>query len=314
MSTDRTCSGQRGHGTTRSRRALLTGTAAALGAIAAEILADTAPAQASPGQPVLQSRDNTGNTRRTAVFTKGKREWAQLADPNHYGLGSLGIYAHGQTYGVYADSGSHGTGVFGVGNGGYPGVMGISTDGPGVSGEGRGTSGGVVGSCKGTGAGVTGFGGDQGGTGVTGIGGINSGVGVSGIGTGGRTGVMGVSGGGSSDGVTGAATDTGNGMVGTAAGTGSGVLAQNTGVGPALNVLGPALFSRSGVLTVAAGSSAGTVSGVTVSGASLVLAILQEDLPGLYVRSAVPGAMFGFTVHLNKAAPAGARVAWFIVN
>ncbi len=49
---------------------------------------------------------------------------------------------------------------------------------------------------------------------------------------------------------------------------------------------------------------------------SLVLATLQQNLSGLYVRSAVPNvAANSFTVHLSKAAPSGgAKVAFFICN
>jgi hypothetical protein len=91
VSTDTAGSGQQGHRAGRPRRALLAGAAAALAAVTAETLGRAAPAQASPGQPVLQSTDNVGNTQRTAVFTTGNNEWAQLAVPDDAGLGSLGI-------------------------------------------------------------------------------------------------------------------------------------------------------------------------------------------------------------------------------
>jgi hypothetical protein len=85
--------------------------------------------------------------------------------------------------------------------------------------------------------------------------------------------------------------------------------------GPALKAAGPAVFSRSGILTVAAGKSSGTVTGVALSAASLVLATVQQNLSGVYVRGAVPNtAGSSFTLYLSKAPSAGAKVAWFVVN
>jgi hypothetical protein len=99
------------------------------------------------------------------------------------------------------------------------------------------------------------------------------------------------------------------------AAAGVGVLAENTAGGTALKAAGPAVFSRSGILTVAAGKSSGTVTGVALSAASLVLATLQQNLSGVYVRSAVPNVPgSSFTVHLSKAVTASAAVAWFVVN
>jgi hypothetical protein len=95
-----------------------------------------------------------------------------------------------------------------------------------------------------------------------------------------------------------------------------GVLAQAKGSGAtALDVQGPAAFSRSGVLTIAAGTSAVTKTSVHLTAASLVLATLQQNHAGVYLAAAVPDAAAGsFTVHLNKAAPKAVKVAWFIIN
>ncbi len=96
---------------------------------------------------------------------------------------------------------------------------------------------------------------------------------------------------------------------------GVGVLAENTAGGTALKATGRVVFSRSGVLTVAAGSSKVTRSGVALTAASLVLATLQQDVPGVWVRSAVPNVTArSFTVHLSKAVSARTKVAWFVVN
>jgi len=64
-----------------------------------------------------------------------------------------------------------------------------------------------------------------------------------------------------------------------------------------------------------AGLAAVTKAHVALTAGSLVLVTLQQNLPGIYVASAVPNTAAGsFAVHLNKATPKAARVAWFIVN
>jgi len=80
-------------------------------------------------------------------------------------------------------------------------------------------------------------------------------------------------------------------------------------------VHGPAVFARSGLLTVRAGRSSATQTRVALTKASLVLATLQQDRAGLWIRSAVPDpARRSFTVHLSKTAPAATNVAWFIID
>ena len=137
-----------------------------------------------------------------------------------------------------------------------------------------------------------------------------------------------------------AQSTSGNGAVArTASATSSALNAQNTGGGPAvtgisgsgdgatgvsstgvgvrasgktaLSVQGPAVFSRSGTLTIPAGNTSATKTGVALTSASLVLVTAQNDVPGAVVRSAVPHvATASFTVHLAKAVTLG----WFIVN
>jgi len=97
--------------------------------------------------------------------------------------------------------------------------------------------------------------------------------------------------------------------------TGAGVVAENAAGGAALQVQGVAAFARSGLLTVAAGKSSATQTGVALTAASLVLATLQQHATGVYVQAAVPSVTdSSFTVYLSKAPTATAKVAWFIVN
>ena len=78
-----------------------------------------------------------------------------------------------------------------------------------------------------------------------------------------------------------------------------------------------AVFSRSGVATVKPGTKTAVVNSVPLTSASLVLATLQNVLPGVMVQAVVPDpAHSKFTINLNKAplAPATAKVGWFVVN
>ncbi len=109
----------------------------------------------------------------------------------------------------------------------------------------------------------------------------------------------------------------GNGVEGQATlAAGAGVLAKNTAGGDALRVAGKASFSRSGILTVAAGSTSAMKTGVPLSSASLVLATIQGNVIGVYVQGVTLfiGTSGSFTIHLNKAVPASTKVAWFAVN
>jgi len=75
------------------------------------------------------------------------------------------------------------------------------------------------------------------------------------------------------------------------------------------------VFSRSGVLTIPAGKSSATQAGVALTSASLVLATMQQDRTGIYVRSAVPNVTgSSFTIHPNKSVSASTSVAWFVVT
>jgi hypothetical protein len=317
--------------TGKPRRALLAGAGAALGVITAKTLVSGSPAQADQASAVLEGTDNTGATRRTAVFTTDNTEWVALADPNTSGKGSLGVYGHGEDFGVFADSSGNGTGVAGLGAGIGAGLSGTGgpDGGPGVTGTGGGKNGpGIAGLGAGLGAGLSGTGGPDGGPGVAGLGaglgaglsgtgGPDGGPGVTGTGSGIEFGIQGF--GGRADGGGGGVlgeSSSGTGVHGKSAAAGAaGVLAENTSGGPALRVAGPAVFGRSGVMTVGAGSSSVTKRKVALTTASLVLATLQDDVPGVWVRSAVPNVDgHSFTVHLSATVKASTKVAWFVVN
>jgi hypothetical protein len=184
----------------------------------------------------------------------------------------------------------------------------------GESGSGLGVYGVTGGS---TGSGVHGFNGGDG-NGVSGFVSNAAASGVYGQNDGAGLGVAG-----RADGGTGTLGDSANGV---------GVWA-NSANGTALNVTGTsqftdtaqflgtaqftstAQFSNSGVLTIAAGQASATQAAVSLTKASLVLATIQQDRPGIWVRSAVPNvAKNSLTVHLSKPAAARTRVAWFVVN
>lgn len=85
--------------------------------------------------------------------------------------------------------------------------------------------------------------------------------------------------------------------------------------GAALYVNGRAVFSSSGRIVVAAGATSGSQSGLTLSAAALVIATIQQDLPDVVVRAAVPNPATGtVTVHLNHATNVDAAVGWMVVN
>jgi hypothetical protein len=68
-------------------------------------------------------------------------------------------------------------------------------------------------------------------------------------------------------------------------------------------------------VSIAARASQVVVSGVDLTSSSLVLTTIQQDVPGVWVRAAVPDvAASSFTIILNKATNRDALVAWFVVN
>jgi hypothetical protein len=223
------------------------------------------------------------------------------------GQGEIGVLGLGPAKGVSGEAESGGTGVYGT----HEGDTGI-----GVWGDTDGTGSGVYGEATPNGVGVVGQGGPVGvsgngttygvegssGIGGTGVYGHNSAS--TGIGVWGKMGGVGT-------GVYGQATANGVGVFGDGP-VGTGVWARSTN-GTALNVTGKATFSRSGVVTVAEGTSSKTVTLAGVTTSSMVLATAQQS-KATHVKAAVPGAG-SFTIRLTAKAPVGGlKVAFFVLN
>jgi hypothetical protein len=168
---------------------------------------------------------------------------------------------------------------------------------------------------------------DGGGDGVIGVTFSSCCAGVHGNNNGDGNGVYGHANNSSASGVYGQNDGTGFGVAGRASG-GTGVLgdsANGTGVwassqnATALQVTGKAQFSRSGVATVA-GTSAAPQSSVRVSlpitGKSMMTALLQKHVAGVFVVAAVPNVTGGFfTIYLNKAVSTSVGpIAWMVTE
>jgi hypothetical protein len=98
--------------------------------------------------------------------------------------------------------------------------------------------------------------------------------------------------------------------------TGVGVRAfSGTNTGVALRVTGKAAFDRSGKLTITAGHSSITKTGIALTSASFILATLQTNVSGLAIQAAVVNvAGSSFTISINKAPAVNVAVAWMAVN
>jgi hypothetical protein len=265
-----------------------------------------------------------GSSTRSGVFASGASEWAALADPHASAPGgtySTGISGHGADIGVLGTDDGTGTGVGVLGivtnpENSQPAVYGFTQGtGPGVQGESDGSGPGVLGTDNGQGTGYAVFGelsnprnpraavfGSTAGTGAA----------VEGDSNGAGPGVFGFSEG-TGPGVRGASVGRNPGVEGQSSGTGPGVLALNDGSGPALEVQGPATFSRSGVVTIEAKKRSVIVSFQGVTPTSMVLATLQTVAKGVTVAAAVPD-VDSFTLKLTKAPKTDVVVAWFVLG
>ena len=93
---------------------------------------------------------------------------------------------------------------------------------------------------------------------------------------------------------------------------GTGVRANSTS-GVALRVTGKARFSRSGIVTIAAGASSKSISLAGVTPSSMVLATAQQNA-AVHVKAAIPSTS-AFVIRLTGNAPAGGlKVAYFVLN
>ncbi len=81
----------------------------------------------------------------------------------------------------------------------------------------------------------------------------------------------------------------------------------------ALHVKGRAKFDRSGVVTVAGGTSSVTKTLAGVTSSNLILAVLGQDRAGVWVRAAVPSAG-SFKVILNKNVASATKVTYFVLG
>ena len=92
------------------------------------------------------------------------------------------------------------------------------------------------------------------------------------------------------------------------------VLARGaTATGYGLQVVGKTKFSRSGRTTIGSGRSSITISLAGTNSASKVLAVLNSNRAGRYVRAVVPTTN-SFTVYLNAAMTSATYVAWFVID
>ena len=82
---------------------------------------------------------------------------------------------------------------------------------------------------------------------------------------------------------------------------------------PALEVVGKVKFNRAGRKTIGAGKSSLVVTMAGVSTTSKVLAVLNSNRSGRYVRAVVP-ASGKFTIYLNSSVSSSTYVAYFVYD
>jgi hypothetical protein len=300
----------------RSRRSVIAAALGGAGALIAASLGRAAPVAAADNDPLLLGSTANAATLPTVVASS---QGPGLEVGTTAGGGSA-LVGHSATgIGVFGVSDGPGfgreTGVVGVTGGGdsldptvdtsqtgvygfaddsnaAAGVWGDTLEGTGVVGTGAwGVYGsgeiGIVGDTDGASTGVYGFAGDQAivipppSTGVAGIAGLNGAVGVRGHAT---------------------------------SGTAIGVWASSVSVTQtALQVNGKVKLSRSGRASVGSTSTSKKVTMVGVTTSSYVVATMQTNVSGLYVRAVVP-TTGSFTIYLSKAPGKTVYVGYVVVN
>jgi hypothetical protein len=293
----------------RSRRSVIAAALGGAGALIAASLGRAAPVAAVDGDQLLlgkgttptenvassativnSSADGIGAVTTTGTGLKGLSTSPGAGDVAGHGTGVIGATGDGTGLSLVTNQ----TGVYGFADdsNAAAGVWGDTIQGTGVVGTGAwGVYGagdiGVVGDAEGAGTGVYGFAGDQAiaappaSTAVAGVAGVNGGVGVRGH---------------------------------VSSGTGIGVLASSASVAQtALQVSGKIKLSRSGRASVGSTSSSRKVTMAGVTTSSYILATMQTNVSGLYVRAVVP-TTGSFTIYLSKAPGKTAVVAYVVVN
>jgi hypothetical protein len=300
----------------RSRRAILAGALGGAGALIATAIGRAAPVSAATGDNVVAGQDTTAGAP-TAVLsdqavTDGITGTALEGD-SATGIGVLGVSdapGSGRSTGVVGLTGGEGAldanlnldsvGVYGFSDddAASAGVWGDTFQGIGVVGTGDfgvlgvGSVGAIGQASDSSGSGVYGFSGDLAsdeaapfpapGTGVVGY-----------AGAGGSTGVRGHAFAGSTYGVY--------------------ASAANSTTQYALFVSGKVRLSRSGRVAVSSSATSKAVSMTGVTTSSYVVATLQTNVSGCYVRAVVPSTN-KFTIYLSKAPGKTAYVGYVVVN
>ncbi len=314
----------------RSRRSLLAAGIGGAVAIVATALGRPAPTRAANGDPVLAGQANTATAATSVTNTANGTAVLAVSGPDVVTpAAKIGVYGYANqdvnARAVYGKS-LLGTGVWGNSDTGR-GLFGRSTSGTGVSAQtdtGRGvyaTSAAldktaILGQSTGNSAGIQGISGTispaaEPETGVQGTANqstLSNGVyGQSTLGAG----------------VWGASTE-GIGVIGTAEGLDSigvyavgplGLYAEGPVDGYAVAVQGAAWFSRSGVATLASGSFVTVAVEGGLAADAMVLATVQSNRAGIWVRAAVPNPTTGnVIIYLNTSVPGSTKVAWFVVG
>jgi hypothetical protein len=267
-----------------SRRALLTAAAGGAAALAVSSLARPFPAAAAAANMQTETDNATGAA--TGVSNSGDSDalfgHASGARSGVVGTSVTGVGASGVSSDTSDPLGNdRNTGVFGVA--GDPADVDWSTSLTGVFG--------YAPASPDFDTFATGVWGDSGDVGVYGTGG---GVGVRG--DGGTYGVLGQT--------------WGPNTVGVLARANPSAIAD-TGTVPerALRVEGRAEFTRSGRARISAGHAKKTVSLAGCTGNTLVIAVINSNRAGRYVRAAVP-TTGSFTIYLNSTVSSATYVAW----
>jgi hypothetical protein len=293
----------------RSRRSVIAAALGGAGALIAASLGRAAPVAAADGDSLLlgkgttptenqaltvtlvnSSADGIGGVSAAGTGLKGLSSAPGAGDVAGHGTGVIGATGDGTDI----SAGTNQTGVYGFADdsNAAAGVWGDTIQGTGVVGTGAwgvygGGDIGVVGDVEGASTGVYGFAGDQtivvppASTAVAGVAGVNGGVGVRGH---------------------------------VSSGTGIGVWASSASVTQtALLVQGKIKLSRSGRVSVGSTSSSRKVTMVGVTTSSYVVATMQTNVSGLYVRAVVP-TTGSFTIYLSKAPGKTVYVGYVVVN